>query len=104
MSMVACLACKSVVWAYDHESSPVSGLMNLMGMPCGNCGTIRTFDGWSHDGLGWAEMHKIAEAEGLVWRADGVNRWFGDVTDDVANLIATDWQEGITPPHCGVRK
>lgn len=87
MSMVACLACKSVVWAYDHEPIGLSGIMNMLDMPCGNCGTRRMFDGWDHPGLGWPEMHKIAEEEGLAWRADGYNRWFGDQTSNVSLFV-----------------
>lgn len=95
MSMVACLKCKSVVWAYDHVTAPVAGLMNMMNMPCGNCGALRSFDGWNHEGLDWAEMHEIADREGLAWRADGNNEWFGDATLEVAEATRERWRQAM---------
>ena len=48
-TVVWCHRCKTAVWAYDHlpEKQDIRGLMNMMAMPCPECGAVRNFDGWS---------------------------------------------------------
>lgn len=85
MSMVVCVQCKRVIWAYDHEPRPISGLLNGLNMVCPKCGGVRSFDGYDGN-LSWEQMHTIADTLGYSWEADGECRWFGDVTDAVAGL------------------
>ncbi|MBU2249680.1 MAG: hypothetical protein KKD77_23230 [Gammaproteobacteria bacterium] len=48
-TVVWCNKCKTAVWAYDQmrEGQDVRGLMNMMAMPCPECGAVGNFDGWS---------------------------------------------------------
>ncbi len=50
--VVWCQSCKTAVWAYDQigGSQDVRGLMNMMGMPCPECGEVGNFDGWNSRG------------------------------------------------------
>ena len=86
MSMIACLHCKTVVWAYDHEPRPLAGVMNGMKMPCPECGDVACFDGWNGN-LSWEDYHRIAEAGGLTWKPDGECRWFGERTAAISAML-----------------
>ncbi len=48
-AVVWCNKCKTAVWAYDQMSDgeDVRGLMNMMGIPCPECGEVANFDGWN---------------------------------------------------------
>lgn len=48
-TVVWCNKCKTAVWAYDQlsDKQDIRGLMNMMGMPCPECGEVANFDGWS---------------------------------------------------------
>jgi hypothetical protein len=78
-SMVACLTCKTVVWAYDHCSDDVRGIANMLSLRCPKCGTPRNFDGWRFDLKqgqdGWAAMRAIANDNGLKWEPSDDNTW-----------------------------
>ena len=87
-TMIYCVECKVVVWAYDDDLGNLSGICNTFRLPCPNCGDKRgTFDGFNlkHAGVeldvengivdGWSAMHKIAEAHDLEWKASGDNAW-----------------------------
>ena len=96
-TMVVCLKCKKVVWAYDANMGDVRGLLNMMRIPCRLCGIEGNFDGWrvgieDIERLGawdaWNAMHKIAGANGFVWEASDNNTWFkhssqNDMPDDI---------------------
>ena len=98
-TMVDCLSCNKVVWAYDSSLGDVRGLLNMMKMPCRLCGARGNYDGWSIDADriarfgqsdAWQTMRKIAEIEGLewaissdcVWFKDGVPAFKDDMPDD----------------------
>lgn len=51
-AVVWCNKCKTAVWAYDALSGreDVRGLMNMMNMPCPECGETSNFDGWNSYG------------------------------------------------------
>lgn len=93
-SMVACVKCKTVVWAYDHSDERLGGIANMWGLPCPECGGIRCFDGWSietnkydwyklsiltelspRDG-GPVEMasHEVLELDGWSWLREVAKR------------------------------
>jgi hypothetical protein len=78
-SMVACLSCKTVVWAYDHTTEDVRGVANMLSLRCPKCGTPRNFDGWNiqlkRDEDGWAKLHALAEQNGYKWEPDPNNIW-----------------------------
>jgi len=71
MSMVWCKNCKTVVWAFDHTSDDVRGIMNLLQLVCPNCGSRRTFDGISS--TDWEEMKQCARERQLDWKPSGDN-------------------------------
>jgi len=86
MSMIACLRCKTVVWAYDHEPRSLAGVMNGMKMPCPKCGEVACFDGWNVWDE-WQEMRNAAAREGLAWEPDGECRWFGEKTTGISAML-----------------
>ena len=84
-TMVACLSCKQIVWAYDANFGDVRGLFNMMKMPCRLCGVKGNYDGWrindeiaDYFGLagGWQVMKRIAAENGFEWNISGTNEWF----------------------------
>ena len=84
-TMVACLSCKRVVWAYDAALGDIRGILNMMKMPCRLCGEKGSFDGWRitaqdvKDRLvtnAWELMHVIARDEGYAWANSPNCTWF----------------------------
>lgn len=84
-TMVCCLACKQVVWAYDAPLGDVRGLLNMMRMPCRLCGARGNYDGWSVtaervEALGcadaWMAMRSLAVSNGFRWSPSLDNVWF----------------------------
>ena len=83
-TMVVCLSCKRVVWAYDADYGDLRGICNCFGLHCFRCGAKGNFDGWrigegmkKYFGISdvWSVMHKLAEVEGYEWDTTGDNRW-----------------------------
>lgn len=92
--MVWCNGCKTVVWAYDHQSRvDLRGLCNILQLPCPKCGDIGNFDGWESDNpyeqLGnalskaegqvyddWSAMKYVARAYKVEWEPSPDNTWF----------------------------
>ena len=103
-TMVACLACKSVVWAHDSDMGDLRGTCNIFGLPCPECGARGNYDGYSvvNDTDAWRKMHEIAEDEGwawkngphMFWRLPGDSR--GGTPNDTQD---TRYQGGA--PRCG---
>ena len=76
-TMVACLSCKNVVWAYDANLGDVRGILNMMKLPCRVCGARGNYDGWRIDHKtiadwdcpdAWSAMHELAKQEGFGWQ------------------------------------
>lgn len=83
-TMVACLTCKTVVWAYKADYGDLRAICNMFKLPCPKCGTRGNFDGWSLYGtesfLGeihdrWGALRHIAKTEGLAWEPHPYNEW-----------------------------
>lgn len=91
--MVWCQSCKTVVWAYDHQSKvDLRGICNMLKLPCPKCGDTGNFDGWasnnSHIFLQlrgtkeepiydwWSAMRFIAKQNGVEWGPSPDNTWF----------------------------
>ena len=96
-TMVVCLSCKRVVWAYDANLGDVRGLLNMMKMPCRLCGKKGNFDGWRVDAetfvcLGqpdaWQAMHNLAELNGHEWANSPDCTWF---TEPGVKLAFRPW-------------
>ena len=76
-TMVVCLSCKRVVWAYDANLGDVRGILNMMKMPCRLCGSPGNFDGWRVDERdAWKAMHRIAKQQGFEWANSPDCTWF----------------------------
>ena len=83
-TMVICLSCKRVVWAYDATLGDVRGILNMMKMPCRLCGSPGNFDSWRvaavtirKGGMGaWETMRGIADANGYEWANSPDCTWF----------------------------
>ena len=86
--MVACQGCNTVVWANDTGTynlwCGISGLFNMMGMPCRLCGTRGNYDGYNVTGShrdrfhaydGWSTMRALAQYERWTWDIAGDNSW-----------------------------
>lgn len=93
--MIWCQSCKTVVWAYDHQPSVgMSGICNMLRLPCPVCGSKGNYDGWGIDKLTeelaeslakhsntpifdkWAAMKAIANAHKMTWLPSPDNDWF----------------------------
>lgn len=61
--VVWCNGCKTAVWAYDSvgEGWDTRGLLNMMGMPCPQCGATGNFDGWNSRALTLSEVQRALE-------------------------------------------
>lgn len=72
---VFCLSCRTVIWGYDHARTvDMRGICNHIRLPCPACGVRGNFDGYK--AVGWMEMRKIAEVEGLEWAISPDCDWF----------------------------
>lgn len=87
-TIVCCLSCRTVVWAYDADYGDVRGICNIFNLPCPRCGERGNFDGWSistgnvefkatRDA--WSAMRKIAKDNlygyEFLWEPSGDNTW-----------------------------
>ena len=84
-TMVACLSCKQIVWAYDDKLGDVRGILNMMQIPCRLCGVPGNYDGWRVDPEtvtyldcpdAWQAMRKLAEINRFGWSISPNNVWF----------------------------
>ena len=76
-TMVACLSCKNVVWAYGANFGDAHIIFNMMKLPCRVCGSRGNYDSWSltHKTIkklgcahAWTAMRKLAQQEGFGWQ------------------------------------
>lgn len=83
-TMICCLSCRTVVWAYDGNYGDARGLTNEMNLPCPKCGVRGNYDGWAilpetMETLGtydtWSTMEEIARRNHLTWDPSGDNSW-----------------------------
>lgn len=87
-TMVVCLSCRTVVWAFDGDYGDVRGICNMFRLPCPKCAYRGNFDGWrvsvehARDiGAvdGWEAMRKIAKDNcygyEFLWEPSGDNTW-----------------------------
>lgn len=93
--MVWCQSCKTVVWAYDHQQSVgLSGICNMLHLPCPKCETVGNYDGWGLNKLTddltkqlarttgepiydmWAAMKAIAKLHKMEWQPSPDNNWY----------------------------
>ncbi len=93
--MVWCQSCKTVVWAYDHQPSvEMSGIANMLRLPCPVCGAKGNYDGWGINKLTeevadslhkhtntpiydrWAAMKAIAILRKVEWQPSPDNDWY----------------------------
>ncbi len=93
--MIWCQSCKTVVWAYDHQPSVgISGICNMLRLPCPKCEVKGNFDGWGIDKLTddqakqlerttsnpiydmWSAMKAIAKLRKVEWQPSPDNNWF----------------------------
>ena len=89
--MVWCQTCKTVVWAYDHQSEvDLRGICNMLKLPCPKCGDIGNFDGWASNNAyeqikniagdqvydAWSAMEYIAKAYKVAWEISPDCSWF----------------------------
>lgn len=83
-TVVVCLSCKRVVWAYDGDYGDLRGVCNCFRLPCFRCGARGNFDGWrvtavtqEHFGAydAWSTMHRLTEENGYEWAPTGDNTW-----------------------------
>ena len=84
-TMVWCLSCEKVVWAYDSDYGDVRGILNMMNMSCRLCNCHGNFDGQriyveylkyygdAYDG--WSAMRFIAKLRNLEWQPSSDNKW-----------------------------
>lgn len=87
-TMVVCLSCRRVVWAYDAVLGDVRGILNMMKMPCRLCGARGNYDGWRIDAPtikylnapdAWQAMRKLAKLNDLEWAPSLTNIWFDGI-------------------------
>ena len=90
-SMVWCNSCKTVVWAYDQESKPLSGILNHMQLPCPKCGDVGNFDGWNGNAY---EVGKFLETE----KEKVYDNWSGLKRIASRNCKGVKWE--ISPTCC----
>ena len=84
-TMVACLACQTVVWAHDTDRGDLRGIFNMLNLPCRLCKSEGNYDGYSvttahkrwwesaHDG--WSTMRLLSSYENWEWNPSPDNRW-----------------------------
>ena len=105
--MVACQSCNTVVWANDTGTyymwCGISGLFNMMGMPCRKCGARGNYNGYNVTGShrdrfhaydGWSTMRALAQYERWTWDISGDNSWRSNEEIDEAFRGA---REGAKP-------
>jgi len=97
-TMIACLSCKKIVWAYDvMPDGDLRGFLNMLRLPCRLCGDITgNYDQWrvgketvielSATDI-WDAMHKVAEEEELEWVGSPYNAWFMEVNQVDESII-----------------
>lgn len=102
-TMVVCLGCKRMVWAYDSDYGDLRGVLNMMQMPCRLCGDRGNFDGYrvephsvpefEHDP--WGAMHAVAKQEGFEWANSENCTWFPTYWRGAqGGIIPSSTQEG----------
>ena len=99
-TMVACLGCKTIVWAYSGDYRQLRGICNMLRLACPQCGAVANFDGWSLpeetlanmmelDAVGveqgnkrsrkvydvWSALRLVAHDEKLTWNPSPDNIW-----------------------------
>ena len=99
MQMVWCNSCSTVVWAYDHQPPcNLSGIINMMALPCPNCNRQRTFNGWGANNLDdfaeipevvddWMAMKAVAKQYNLHWNPSPDNQWMIGAYEGLRNRI-----------------
>ena len=84
-TMVACLACNTVVWAMDSDYGDLRGTLNMLKIPCRLCGEEGNYDGYSVNTSfmswwetavdGWSTMRLLASYEKWEWNPSPDNTW-----------------------------